>query len=166
MDATARGSIIVLNGPSSAGKTTLARAVRDARAPNAAAVSIDDLMPFVSRERKLDWHLFAALTAATFAAAGALARSGLDVLVDTVFERPDCLTLATAAFAGLDYRLVGVTCAVEVLEAREKSRGDRRLGQAREQHGRVLNDLPFDLVLDTSVLSIPECVERIVALLS
>ena len=80
-----------------------------------------------------NWRLFATLTEVTFAAAAAWANGGFDVLVDTVFERADCLDLARAVFAGHTWHMVAVTCAVEILEARERARGDRRRGQAAGQ---------------------------------
>jgi chloramphenicol 3-O-phosphotransferase len=42
-----RGRVIVLNGPSSAGKTTLASAVRTRIGSTIAAVSIDQYFPFM-----------------------------------------------------------------------------------------------------------------------
>jgi chloramphenicol 3-O phosphotransferase len=160
------GRVIVLNGPSSAGKTTLARAVRDACAPRVAAVSLDQFFPCVARSHPNDWHLFAALTTAAFATAASLANGGWDVLLDTVFERADCVALMRSALAAHDVALVAVTCPLDILEARERSRGDRRPGQARDQFDRVIQNVGgYDLVLDTGALSLDACVERISGLL-
>jgi len=160
-----RGIIVVLNGPSSAGKTTLARAVRDLRGPNAAALSIDQLYPSIAPAQSVDWPLFRALTEATFAAATAFARASLDVIVDTVFERSECLETARRMLAGHTYYLVAVTCPPEVLEQREMARGDRRRGLARGQHQRVLHGATYDLHIDTHLMSLKTCVDLIAGLL-
>jgi chloramphenicol 3-O phosphotransferase len=158
-------SIIVLNGASSAGKTTLARALRDRLGPRSAMVSIDELFRWVAADHPNEWKLFATLTDATFAAASALADGGLDVVVDTVFERPECVTTARRHLGARPVCFVAVTCPLEVLEARERARGDRTPGQARGQLGRVLQDLDYDLTVDTSELSLKECTDRVARLI-
>jgi chloramphenicol 3-O phosphotransferase len=160
------GTILVLNGPSSAGKTTIAHAVRDASVPRVVAVSLDSFFACIAPTQPREWRVYAALTAATFAAAAAWASAGFDVVVDTVFERPECMDIARAALVGHMVHLVAVTCAVELLDAREQARGDRRIGQARGQHARVLGDFTYVLTLDTGALSVEECVERVTALLA
>jgi chloramphenicol 3-O phosphotransferase len=159
------GQIVVLNGPSSAGKTTLARAVRARLGPTSAAVSLDQFYPFVHPAAPNGWQLFSTLTEATFATAVSLAEGGLTVIVDTVFERPESLWTARHAIGRRRHHLVAVTCPLEALEARERARGDRRPGQARQQHERVLQGATYDLIVDTDLQSLEECVDRIVALL-
>jgi chloramphenicol 3-O phosphotransferase len=161
-----RGRVIVLNGPSSAGKSTLAKAVRGRIGPSMAAVSIDQLFPFMHPDTRNNWHLFATLTDALFSTVVSISNGGFDVVVDTVFEHVECIGAMQAALADRSYRLVSVTCPLEVLEAREHARGNRRLGQAREQHERVLVGATYDLRIDTHLMSLDECVDRVVALLS
>ena len=160
-----RGRVIVLNGPSSAGKTTLARAVRARIGPNIAAVSIDQFFPFMHPDVRSNWHLFSTLTDALFSTVVSLSNGGFDVIAGTVFEREDCLAAMQDAFADRTYRLVAVTAPLHVLEAREQARGNRRVGQAREQHERVLHGASYDLRVDTHALTLDECVDRVVALL-
>ena len=159
------GQVVTLNGPSSAGKTTLARAVRQRMGPTCAALSIDQFFPFTHPESPNNWHKFSTLTDAMFAAAAALAAGGYDVVVDTVFERPDLVANAQRALVAHTFHLVAVTCALTVLEQREHARGDRRAGHARGQFERVLQGATYALVLDTSVQSVEECVDRIIALI-
>ena len=91
------------------------------------------------------WASYAALTGATLAAAVAFADAGYDVVVDTVFERAECAT--------------------SLLEARERARGDRPVGQARGQADRVLHGAPYELVVDTTTASPNDAVALIAALL-
>ena len=61
------GAIVVLNGPSSAGKTTLARAVRARIGVTAAAISLDEFFAFRHPDAKNDWRMFSTLSEAAFA---------------------------------------------------------------------------------------------------
>lgn len=159
------GTILVLNGPSSAGKTTLARAVQARLGVSAAAVSLDQFFGFMHPKAKINWAVFAALSDAAFATAAALANGGFHVVVDTVFERAESAEAAKLALMAHAHHFIAVTCELAELEAREARRGDRRIGQARDQYTRVLHEVDYALRVDTSRLSVDECVTQIVGLL-
>jgi chloramphenicol 3-O phosphotransferase len=74
--------------------------------------------------------------------------------------------MVKSAFVRHTYYLVAVTCALHALEAREKARGDRPLGQARGQFERVLQNATYDMYLDTGLLSVEDCVDRMVTLVA
>lgn len=154
----------MLNGPSSAGKSTLAAAVRDRLGANAAIVSLDRFFPMVAATRAHDWQLFATLTEAMLATAVAFADRGFVTIVDTVFERAESLERLRAVFGERRHHLVAVTCPLDILEARELARGNRRPGLARGQHDRVLQGAAYDLVLDTHACTLDDCADRVVRL--
>jgi chloramphenicol 3-O phosphotransferase len=160
------GHIVVLNGPSSAGKSTLAKAVRARLGIASAAISIDRLFAFMHPDTRPTWTWYAALTDATFRTAAAIADAGFDVVADTVFERVECLDLMRSALGDRQHHLVAITAPLDVLESRERERGNRRIGLAREQHARVFHGARYALQLDTAAQPTDECVDRIVALLS
>ena len=58
-------------------------------------------------------------------------------------------------------RLVALHAPLAVLEARERSRGDRLLGLARWQYGRVHAGVAYDLELDTTEATPAECADAI-----
>jgi chloramphenicol 3-O phosphotransferase len=153
--------IVVLNGPSSAGKSTLANALRDRLGLNAAAVSLDQFFPMVSPLARHDWSLFSTLFDATLVTALAFADRGWTAIVDTVFERPESLQRLRDIFGTRRYSLIAVTCPLAVLEAREQARSNRRMGLARDQHKRVFQAATYDLDIDTHMLSVAECIDKI-----
>lgn len=61
-----------------------------------------------------------------------------------------------------DLRIVGLRAPLEIVEARERARGDREIGLARWQFERVHRDRQYDLELDTSVESPEASAARIV----
>lgn len=67
------------------------------------------------------------------------------------------------AFAGLDVFTVGVTCPIEILEARERERGDRVLGRARGLAGVVHSFVQRDVMVDTGAMTTAACVSAILA---
>ena len=70
-----------------------------------------------------------------------------------------------AAYAGLlaDFEVfwVGVYAPLDVLEARERQRGDRLIGLARWQYDRVHEGMNYDLEIDTSIATPMECAKLI-----
>ena len=93
-------------------------------------------------------------------AIAAMAEAGNELIVDEVMEAD-----AAADYRALlePYRLhmVKVFCPLDVLEAREKARGDREIGLARRQFDRVHKDIDYDFEVDTGAATPMQCAERI-----
>ena len=182
--------IIYLNGPSSAGKTTLALALQ-ARLPEPfLRLSLDNLIDAMPPQVN-DWtgvgsapgFSFQALTDADGATiyrvvAGpygqriapafhamvvAIARSGLDLIIDDIAFGAAQVAPLREAFAEFSTLWVGVTASPEALLAREKRRGDRLVGSALDQLARVHTGVTYDLVLDTTNLSPEAAADQIIA---
>ena len=91
-----------------------------------------------------------------------MAEQGNNLIIDDVLcdgEMPDYVTLLSA----FDPHLVGVFAPLDILEARERARGDRLTGLARWQFGRVHKGIVYDLEIDTSTATPLECAKRIQA---
>lgn len=95
-------------------------------------------------------------------AIAALARADVNLIIDEVLFEPSFLEEYVAAIAGLPVLFVGVRCPVEVASAREQARGNRSLGAARVQTALVHTHAPYDLEVDTSLLSPRACAEVII----
>lgn len=158
------GRVVIINGPSSSGKTTIAQTVRDRRGPGCTAVSLDQFYPSIHAERENNWSLFYSLTEVLFASVAAFAYQGFDIVVDTVFERPQCLDAGLYTLKHFHVSFVGLNCPVEILERRERERNDRPIGLARNQSDRIHDGCVYDLSMDTSELSVEECATRVLEL--
>jgi chloramphenicol 3-O phosphotransferase len=169
--------VILLNGVSSAGKTSLAAAIQRRMPQPWLTMGVDTMivgMPpqynathdgllFYADGRVVVGPKFAALEAAWRIGLGAMARSGLRLVLDEVlFDGPESQRQWNAALAGLEVLWVGVKCDLAVLEAREKARGDRVIGMAAKQLAFVHDGIVYDLEVDTSRVSTEECAEEIV----
>lgn len=82
-------------------------------------------------------------------AIAAMAADGLDIVADDVFWG-DELGHYRALLAPFAFHAVSLVAPLEVLEARERARGDRTLGLTRWQFGRVGAGDAYDLTIDTS----------------
>ena len=84
---------------------------------------------------------------------GAMARAGVNVIVDDVQLRDVEWDMWQQATAGLDVTWVQVRIDLDVLVARELARADRVLGMAHWQYDKVHRNPTYDVTIDTGVLS-------------
>jgi chloramphenicol 3-O phosphotransferase len=184
------GRIIVLNGTSSSGKSTLAKALQAALPDPALVIGIDTFV-FALPKRYLDQPLWSEvfryvrdgdatdgpfrietgplgqeLVSGMHRSVAALAAAGLDVIVDHVLLEAAWLQECRRLWADLEWWLVGVQCPLAVIEERERDRRDRTLGQAAAQFAVVhAHDCAYDVEVDTSEQSPEDAAARIVAAL-
>ncbi len=169
------GTIIVINGTSSSGKTSIVRALQERLAPPYLDMGVDRFI-FMMPKRYLNRPLWDdVLGKADHAGAGghllfsgmhhaiaAAARAGLNIITDHVLVEKQWVDECARLFVGLSAYLMGIQCPLEVLEERERSRKDRTLGQARLQFPVIHKYAQYDLEVDTSILSAEQCAERII----
>lgn len=161
--------VLFLNGTSSAGKTSIAKAFQRLYAEPCLYASVDAfIFMFADHVRANDAVRRQVLPPVIFAfhqSLPTLARCGFPVIVDHVIEAREWAVECAVALAGLRAYFVGVHCPLEVLEERERQRGDRQIGFARWQFERVHAYGAYDFTLDTSVLSPDESARQLITLL-
>ena len=179
-------TVIILNGISSVGKTTLAKAIQQAAPGDFLHLSMDRFMAMLpdGREFAADWFpaehgevdgrplvaiengpLGARLLASMRKTVAELADSGFDVVVDEVCMAPEIADYRQR-LAGHRAHVVQVSADLAEVERRERERGDRLIGLAREQNGRVHQRIAYDQVVDTGAHPAEECARHILAALA
>jgi len=181
------GHVILLNGTSSAGKSTLAKALQTVLSEPYLHVGIDTLV-FALPKRYLYPPLWQEVFKYTWPPAGsddglvieaaplghqliaglhhtvaALAQTGNNVIVDHVLLEPKWVQECATVLGPLPALFVGVYCPLAVVEQREQDRKDRTLGQARAQFYKVHAHGVYDLTVDTSAATAEECAAQISA---
>lgn len=150
--------IILLNGTSSAGKSTLAAALRPLLPDTFCYYASDQLADKGFRPIDLDarWQGRNAFFAGFHRSIAAFASAGLDLLVEHVIEQASWANQLEALLQPFDLFRVGVRVPLDVLEQRERMRGDRVLGEAREHmatHGHCTYDLEVENVGPPTVVA-------------
>jgi chloramphenicol 3-O phosphotransferase len=139
----APGKVIFLNGASSAGKTSLAKALQQILDEPYLHVALDtffDMVPsryVVGEEPWTITETVATMIAGFHRAIAALAEAGNNVIVDQVLPEPPWLRECAELLSDCQVVFVGVRCALAELERREAARGDRSPGLAQFQVARV-----------------------------
>lgn len=181
--------IIYLNGPSSAGKTTLARALQNVLSEPFLVLGIDQVIAMMP-EKYNDW--FNETEAEGFSwlpvkdDQGAviaykihsgpygkriaealrniiitLARTGHNIIIDDVSFGSEQINVWREALKDFKVLWVGVTAPLNIIEQREQQRGDRKIGSARWQTERVHTGVNYDLMIDTHDKSLDENIATI-----
>lgn len=171
--------VVLLNGAGSAGKSSIARALQAIAATPLLHVQMDaflDMLPAAYQDHP-DTFAFergeeggrpsvairsgpvgVRLMRGMRRSVAALAAAGNDLVVDDVMLG-DEMADYDALLDGFRVFRVGVVVPLDVLEAREAARGDRLIGLARWQVGRVHAGRTYDLELDGAALT-PEQAAR------
>ena len=161
MDDARCGRVILLNGASSSGKSSIGRALREALPSPWFLMSVDAFgaMRSTAQTRALDQAEADAVLRRTrmgyHRAVAAMASVGNDVIMDYPLSEAWRLDDLLEVLDGLDVMLVDVRCSLEELDRRERARGDRPQGLARSQ--RVFAHGDRDIEVDTTSTSAREC---------
>ena len=166
------GRVILLNGASSAGKSTLARNLRLLLKEEAMIFSMDDYLAMSrgKHETALDAVRESGLPfiESFHAAIAEAARKGALVIVDHVIgESPRWIQDLLNRLDGIPRILVRVECRQDVLLERERRRTDRipAPAHAQRQHAGIHRHFPHDFSIDTSEDSPRKCAMRLISLL-
>ncbi len=169
------GTIILINGASSSGKTSIVRALQERLEPLYLDMGLDRFI-FMLPRRYLNRPLWDdvlgqadhagefgnRLVSAMHHAIAAAACAGMNVVADHVLLEKQWVDECAGLFAGVPAYLIGIQCPLEVLEERERARKDRTLGQARLQVPVIHKYARYDLEVNTSVLTPDQCADRII----
>lgn len=166
-----RSQIIILNGVGSVGKSSIAREIQAIAARPFLHVAMDaflEMLPAAMMDHP-DGLLFETtqeegrpsiaikrgpvldrtLRGMRHAIA-AMAAQGNDMVVDEVMLGLGEAQAYRDLLTECDLRLVGLFAPLDVLERRERERGDRAIGLARWQFDRVHRDVVYDLKIDAT----------------
>ncbi|MFH1254526.1 MAG: hypothetical protein V1646_03785 [bacterium] len=183
------GTVIILNGPSSVGKSSIIKAFQAKQSVPWLSIGIDNffvgvlppkfyleskpehyvVMRGVSSEDK-DGKLFTLeigtegqkVIKGMHRAIAAYAKYGNNVIVDYIKYEQDWIPDLKEALHGLNVIWVGVTASLKTIQQREKTRGSSPEGHARSHYHTVHQDMDYDLMLDTDNLTPEQASDEII----
>jgi chloramphenicol 3-O phosphotransferase len=164
-----RPKVIILNGVGSVGKSSTARALQTITTEPFLHVAMDAFLGMlppnpaglvfetVQDEGKPSIAITTGLVVARAMrgmrhAIAAMAAQGNNLIVDEVMFGQEALEYR-ALLSPFDLRFVGLFAPLEVIEARERERGDREIGLARWQYRRVHRNVSYDLEIDAAAMT-------------
>jgi len=177
-----KGSIILLNGVSSSGKSMIANSLQEIMGEPYLIIGLDKFFqlyneafpkkfnppPFPKgitpdeRYALLDNCNIRKRSSTTFHHfLAAFSIAGNNIIADTVIDTERVLKQCINILGEFPIVFVGVHCPLEVLERREQERGNRKLGLAKMQYNRVHAYTIYDIEVDTSNSSSMECAQKI-----
>ncbi len=173
--------IVFLNGVGSVGKSSIAKALQTLTAETFLLVAMDsflEMLPLAMQDHpdtflyevlEEDGHPSVEIKTGPIGervmrgmrhAIAALAAQGNNLIVDEVMTATDWAAYASL-LQGFDVVKVGVFAPLDVIEARERERGDRLIGTSRRQYARLHEGMSYDFEVDTSRATATECARAI-----
>jgi chloramphenicol 3-O phosphotransferase len=188
----ATGRIILLNGSSSAGKTTLAITLQQLLPDPWHHIALDqfrdglggryrglnsppgtpgarglNVVPVALGNERVTEVQFGDLGKQVLRgmrrAIAAFAREGNNVIIDDLMFEKEFLHDYLEALDGFDVLFVGVRCPIDVVNAREAKRPGRFPGTATSHFDRVHKHCVYDIEVDTGTAKPRECAQLIIA---
>jgi chloramphenicol 3-O phosphotransferase len=187
----ANGVIILLNGTSSSGKTSIAKELQRQLDKPFLHVGVDNFLEMVPEicfgvdpteddissqgiyrktvnDGNETWYEIHVgqfghqLMSGMRRAMAALAATGNNLIIDDVILYREWLEDYLLVLQKFEVLFVRVSCPLEVVEEREYERGDRMVGQAKGDFARVHTHQIYDLEVDTSVFSPAQSTQQII----
>ena len=168
--------LILLNGTSSSGKTSIAHCLQEQLEVVYLNLSIDcvlyalppsDLQSMMNGiQIKRGEYDYARMVRGFHAAIAGLLATGNRLIVDNAMTNSEWRVDFDTAVAAHDIVRVGVLCDLEIAMKREIARRDRALGTAAAEFPLVHANMTYDLTVDTSVQPTGDCVASIIQWLS
>ncbi len=174
------GTIIILNGPSSVGKSSIQKAVQALFHVPYLKMGLDDLAflptsyisvngPVAPADQGIwlgktqqDGHpvitihygpIGQKMIAGIHRTFAAFAQTGNNIIVDYILYDRDWLQDLVTVLKDYKVYFIGVHAPLEIIEAREQQRGNRLLGHARSHYDTVHKGLIYDLEIDSSQIT-------------
>ena len=167
MKSTKKGRIIILNGVSSSGKTTLAKAIQEQAPIPVYRLDIDDFIcmspeKFNDYEHN-DFSVQYAVASKFFHVVKLFSDMGFDLVVPNMFfQDTDTLKEFRVLLKNYPVLVVNITCPVEELKKRELLRGDRTPGSAQKQLQLLETRFDHSITVNNFENTNEECAEMII----
>ena len=183
------GTVIILNGPSAAGKTSVQKALQiDMKEPYL-SMGLDSIlvamMPqryFLGEEddrKEVLWgesnededgnplfnlyfgHKGRRVIFGMHEAIASFAMNGNNVIVDYIQYEKEWMPHLMSTLSNIETHYIGFDLPLEILEEREVKRGTSPKGHARSHYNSVHDGAKYDLFVDTSLHTAQECATQI-----
>ena len=162
-----KGTVLYLNGVTSSGKTTLAKALQQKADVNFYTFSNDTFQQMVNPKflaQDYCKYLSEAIIHA-YNTAKMMSDNGVNIIYDGMLLEMDGLKphleKLLTLFIDSPLKIIEIYCPLEICKQRNIQRGDRGANQSGEQNSIMAKNIKYDISVDTSRHSPEECAEII-----
>lgn len=164
-----KGKIIILNGVSSSGKTTLAKTIQDRSPIPLYKLDIDDFILMAPDKfndyENGDFSVQYKFASKFFYVVKLYSDLGFDLIVPYMFfKNSDTLQEFRELLNDYPVLVVNISCSVEELQRREITRENRKIGSAAEQLQLLETDFENSATVDNFINSNETCADKIIDL--
>ena len=159
------GKVLILNGTSSSGKSSLAKLIQSLADKPYLLLSLDAFWDMTPAHIPAGSKHFPNMKLAIAKAVKGLCDTGHYVIVDTIFCGNKSQRELLGEMASKELCFIKVSCPLAELNRREAARGDRKVGLAESQISSVHAGVSYDFEIDTSLENIQERVEELLGTL-
>jgi chloramphenicol 3-O phosphotransferase len=157
--------IILLNGASSSGKSTLAKVlqscIKDVKHEEFAIVSIDDFLKMTTNEAIYEDDVFE-ISLKLIDKTIEILNTNQGVIIDHVITSERIFNQIIEVLNSYKIYLIHITCPLEEIIKRESQRKNRCIGSAEASFHYLFPKDNYDLTLDALKLTLEECSSSIV----
>ncbi|MGA1871229.1 MAG: chloramphenicol phosphotransferase CPT family protein [bacterium] len=158
--------IIFLNGPSSSGKTSIAKKLQAIwNEEPCMHYSIDTFIKSFPKglidNAELCRSFLPKVLSAYHTSIATIASYGINIIVDHILQEESWLEQCVKVLKDYTVLFVGVKCPLKILEDRERKRKVLTLKGVRYQFERIHSYAEYDMEVDTSAMNVKECAQKI-----
>lgn len=162
-----KGKIIILNGVSSSGKTTLAKTIQDRSPIPLYKLDIDDFILMAPDKfndyENGDFSVQYKFASKFFHVVKLYSDLGFDLIVPYMFfKNSETLQEFIELLSDYPVLVVNIACPVEELQRRETKRENRKIGSAEKQLKLLETNFEGSLSVDNFVSTNVECADKII----
>ncbi|MHC1694433.1 MAG: AAA family ATPase [Eubacteriales bacterium] len=161
-----KGIIIFLNGVSSSGKTTLAKALHDLSPEPPYYISNDLFAAMIPGKYFNDTQKINESFSIMYSLIKTFSDKNVNIVVDSLLLSFFRMHQCVETLHNYPVLFVKVTCPSEELRRREEKRGDREIGQGESQLVDLVPIDTYDITVDTYNSSTEDCADMIIKLLN
>ena len=156
-------NILLLNGPSSSGKSSIAKLLklRLETSRKCSIIALDDYLKMSPDEPIWEDDVFEANSTICQKITEAL-ENGCFVIIDHVVTSKRIYEAILNSFMGKESFKVLVSCDIDILKKREKERGNRCIGSAEASLEYLYPKDNYDLTVDTGLKITEQIVDQII----
>lgn len=160
--------IILLNGASSSGKSTLAAAIKESLKVKCnleyEIISIDDFLKMSSNDVIYEDDVYD-ISPMLCQRARELLQMKEGIIIDHVITSERIYCMLRESLQHYDFLSVHVMCPMRILKEREKQRGNRCIGSAEASLQYLYPKGGYEIMVDTYEMPTSDCVSKIVQML-